>query len=120
MPRKRLSPLSGRAAPSPRKCSAVLCVFRGAAAVAALDYLPWHVPGLLLVAEGVDGASRAGQQFGQDANLEAVLAPAISDRLWSRILEVPLQLDGVSQWMLSPRSRTHEQLVTGVALANRV
>ncbi len=50
-----------------------------------LDLLLWHVPGMQLVEEGVDGASRGGLQFREDANLESVVGPAVSDGLWSRI-----------------------------------
>ena len=50
-----------------------------------LDLLPWHVPGLMLVEEGIDGASRGGKLFGEDANLENVAGPAVSDDLWGRI-----------------------------------
>ncbi len=53
-----------------------------------MDYLPWHVPGLQLVAEGIDGASRSGAQFGSDANLSSVLGAAVSDKLWSSIVAV--------------------------------
>ena len=56
-----------------------------AAADSNVDYLPWHVPGLQLVEEGIDGASRSGVLFGPDANLAAVLGAAVSDRLWSSI-----------------------------------
>ena len=59
-----------------------------AAADSDVDYLPWHVPGLQLVAEGIDGASRSGVQFGADSNLSAVLGAAVSDRLWSSIAAV--------------------------------
>ena len=50
-----------------------------------VDLLLWHVPGMQLVEEGVDGASRGGGFFGEDANLESVLGPAVSDALWERI-----------------------------------
>jgi hypothetical protein len=53
-----------------------------------LDLLPWHVPGMQLVEEGVDGASRGGRHFGDDANLESVVGPAVSDALWRRIMAV--------------------------------
>lgn len=51
----------------------------------SVDLLLWHVPGLQLVAEGIDGASRGGSHFGPDANLENVSGPAVSDALWERI-----------------------------------
>lgn len=50
-----------------------------------LDLLIWHVPGMQLVEEGVDGASRGGSHFGDDANLENVAGPSVSDSLWGRI-----------------------------------
>ncbi len=53
-----------------------------------LDLLVWHVPGLQLVEEGVDGASRGGSHFGEDANVQSVLGPAVSDSLWDRIQAV--------------------------------
>jgi hypothetical protein len=56
-----------------------------AAAAVDVDCLPLHVPGLTLVAEGVDGASRSGSELGVDANVECVRGPAVSDRLWHAI-----------------------------------
>jgi hypothetical protein len=56
-----------------------------ACATADIDLLPWHVPGLTLIAEGIDGASRGGDHFGDDANLDSVLGPAVRDELWARI-----------------------------------
>jgi hypothetical protein len=53
-----------------------------AAASANVDLLPYHVPGLTLVAEGIDGASRAGDDFGPGANVDSILGPAVSDHLW--------------------------------------
>jgi hypothetical protein len=53
-----------------------------AAAGADIDCLPWHVPGLVLVAEGIDGASRGGSELGADANVEGILGPAVDDALW--------------------------------------
>ena len=51
-----------------------------------LDVLPrfWHVPGLTLVAEGVDGASRAGGVLGEVC-VDRVVGPAVMDDLWARI-----------------------------------
>ncbi len=40
------------------------------------------------MAEGVDGASRAGDDFGQGCNVESSLGPAVSDVLWSSVLRV--------------------------------
>jgi hypothetical protein len=54
-----------------------------AAALVDVDCLPLHVPGLTLVAEGIDGASRCGSEFGQGVNVDSVLGPAVSDELWS-------------------------------------
>ncbi len=47
-----------------------------------------HVPGLQLVAEGIDGASRAGDDPGQGRNVQAVVGPAVSDQLWTQIQAV--------------------------------
>jgi hypothetical protein len=51
-----------------------------------IDPLCMHVPGLALIAEGIDGASRSGTTFGQDANLEHVAGPCVTDQLWGRIV----------------------------------
>ncbi len=40
------------------------------------------------MAEGVDGASRAGDDFGPGCNVESSLGPAVSDALWSSVLRV--------------------------------
>jgi hypothetical protein len=56
-----------------------------AAAHANVDCLPWHVPGLVLVAEGIDGASRGGSDLGPDANVAAVLRPAVDSVLWDAV-----------------------------------
>ena len=50
-----------------------------------LDLLLMHVPGLALVEEGIDGASRSGTHFGPDANLAHVLGPRVSEALWATI-----------------------------------
>ncbi len=63
-----------------------------AAASANVDLLPYHVPVLTLVAEGIDGASRSGADFGEDVNVHSILGPAISDELWR----------GVSSWSCPP------------------
>ena len=52
-----------------------------------IDPLCMHVPGLALIAEGIDGASRSGTSFGQDANLEHVAGPCVTDQLWGRIAQ---------------------------------
>ena len=54
-----------------------------AAAAAHVSCLPLHVPGLTLVAEGIDGASRSGAEFGADANVDSILGMAASDKLWA-------------------------------------
>jgi hypothetical protein len=54
-----------------------------------LDLILTHVPGLALVEEGIDGASRAGSHFGPDANLANVLGPRVSDGLWASITSLP-------------------------------
>ena len=50
--------------------------------------MPWHVPGLQLIAEGIDGASRAGDDFGLGCNVESIRAPAVSDELWALVQAV--------------------------------
>lgn len=52
----------------------------------SLDVVPrmWHVPGLALVAEGVDGASRGGGDLGDEC-VDYVLGPAVGDELWEEI-----------------------------------
>ena len=59
-----------------------------AAAAVNIDTLPLHVPGLVLIAEGVDGASRDGSELGPDANVAAVLGPAVDDEVWAAVLRV--------------------------------
>ena len=56
-----------------------------AAADVNVDCLPLHVPGLTLIAEGVDGASRAGEELGQGANVENIRGPVTSDALWVHV-----------------------------------
>ncbi len=51
-----------------------------------VDCLPLHVPGITLVAEGVDGASRSGSELGAGANVDGIWGPAVSDDLWLAIL----------------------------------
>ena len=58
-----------------------------AAALVDVDCLPLHVPGLTLVAEGIDGASRGGAEFGEGVNVEAILGPAVSDALWATVVQ---------------------------------
>ena len=53
-----------------------------------LDTFPIHVPGKQMVAEGIDGASRAGAYFGPENNVESVLGPRVTDELWMRVLGV--------------------------------
>ena len=50
-----------------------------------LDVLPrfWHVPGLTLVEEGVDGGSRGGGVLG-DVCVDMVVGPAVKDEMWAR------------------------------------
>ena len=54
-----------------------------ASATSDVPCLPWHVPGLTLIAEGIDDASRSGDAMGPDANVAAVRGPAVDDQLWS-------------------------------------
>lgn len=44
----------------------------------------WHVPGLALDAEGIDGASRSGGELGDDC-VDDILGTAVGDELWSAI-----------------------------------
>ena len=53
-----------------------------------MDVLPWHIPGLQLVAEGINGASRAGDDLGHGLNVQSALGPVVSDGLWSKVQEV--------------------------------
>lgn len=53
-----------------------------------IELIPMHVPGTTLVEEGIDGASRDGSDFGNDANVGALLGPSVSDQLWARIVKV--------------------------------
>ena len=66
------------------------CALRLSRAAAGADVhcLPWHVPGLVLVAEGIDGASRAGSELGPDANVAAVLGAAVDDKVWRTVAQV--------------------------------
>jgi hypothetical protein len=63
------------------------CALHLARTSAAVDvpYGCWHVPGLTLIAEGIDGASRAGTVLGPGANLVSILGPSVSDSLWAQI-----------------------------------
>jgi hypothetical protein len=74
--------LAARAARSRISCSAALCACLGSAAGVNADCLPWYSPELMLVAEGIDGASRSGSDLGPDATAAAVLGPAVDDVLW--------------------------------------
>jgi hypothetical protein len=55
-----------------------------------VDCLPYQVPGLTLVAEGIDGTSRGGSDSGTDANLESVriFSPAVDNGLWPTVSRV--------------------------------
>jgi hypothetical protein len=83
-----------------------------------LDVLPrfWHVPGLTLVAEGVDGASRGGGALG-DACVDRVVGPAVKDELWSRI-EAELRQHGC--WIYLPRRAMPVASVIAAVRTNRV
>ena len=50
-----------------------------------IDLYCLHVPGLSLIEEGIDGASRGGDAFGTGANVESVRAAEVSDALWDLI-----------------------------------
>jgi hypothetical protein len=69
---------------SPQMQRCALRLDRAAASV-TVDLLQYHVPGLTLVAEGIDGASRAGADFGPGANVDSILGPAVSDQLWQLV-----------------------------------
>ena len=75
-----------------------------------LDLLLAHVPGLALVEEAQEGivrSSRAGTQFGPDANLELVLGPQVGDGLWGSIesLVAPLGWKGtIDLFVQCPRT----------------
>ena len=64
-----------------------------AAADTDVDLAPWHVPGLQLIAEGIDDASRSGDAMGDGVNLAATLGPAVSDDLWAQVLRVASAVD---------------------------
>ncbi len=57
---------------SPQMQRCALRLDRAAAAV-EVDCLPYNVPGLTLVAEGIDGASRSGSDFGEGINVDSIL-----------------------------------------------
>jgi hypothetical protein len=61
---------------------------RRASTACDIYLLPWHVPGLQLIEEGIDGASRGGTDFGDSENLETTLGPAVSDVLWAEATRV--------------------------------
>jgi hypothetical protein len=54
-------------------------------ALQRVQLIPMHVPGTALVDEGIDGASRDGDDLGPGANASALLGPAISDELWALV-----------------------------------
>ena len=56
-----------------------------------------HVPGLALIQEGIDGASRDGSAFGAGANVASIQGPAVSDSLWHHIQALADQF----QWKLT-------------------
>ncbi len=66
----------------------------------------YHVQGLTLVAEGIDGASRGGSELGEDANVETILGPAFSDELWRSVsvLPPPTRNGAGSLWTPLPES----------------
>ncbi len=63
-----------------------------AAADASVDFLPWHVPVLVLVAKGIDSlrALRAGSEseLDTDANVAAVLDAAVDDEVWRTVAQL--------------------------------
>ncbi len=68
--------------PQMRRCA--LRLDRAAASV-NVDLLQYHVSGSTLVAEGIDGESRAGADFGAGVNVGTALGSAVSDKLWQLV-----------------------------------
>jgi hypothetical protein len=69
---------------SPQMQRCALRLDRAAASV-NVDLLQYHVSGHTLVAEVIDCASRAGADFGAGANVDSILGPAVSDKLWQLV-----------------------------------
>ncbi len=65
---------------SPQMQRCALRLDRAAASV-NVDLLPYYVP-----AEGIDGASRAGADFGAGVNVDSILGPSVSDKLWQLVI----------------------------------
>ena len=42
------------------------------------------------MAEGIDGASRAGVDLGAGVNMDSILGPAVSDKLWQLVNRVTI------------------------------
>ena len=57
-----------------------------AIALGAADVLPWNKQGLQLVADGINGASRAGDGFG--CNVDSVISLAANDAMWASVSAV--------------------------------
>ena len=62
-----------------------------------IDLYCMHVPGLALIEEGIDGASRSGHGFGAGMNVDSVRSAEVSDALWHQIQRVADRL----QWKLT-------------------
>jgi hypothetical protein len=69
-----------------------------------LDLSVWHVPGMQLVEEGIDGASSCGDRFGADANLENVAGPAVAVSTRRRLVGQVLG-GGQRSWSAGHRGR---------------
>jgi dihydroorotate dehydrogenase len=69
---------------SPQMQRCALRLDRAAASV-NVDLLLYHVPGLTLVSEGIECASRAGVDFWAGVNVDSILGPAVSDKLWQLV-----------------------------------
>ena len=94
-----------------------------AAALVDVDCLPLHVPGLTLVAEGIDGASRGGAEFGEGVNVEAILGPAVSDALWATVVQAATDAGWgavtVDAFATASNARRRGPRASGAGLRNR-
>ena len=61
-------------------------------ALQRVELIPMHVPGTTLVEEGIDGASREGDELGPGVNVSTLLGPAVSVKLWSLVQKLAREL----------------------------